>query len=308
MTWRMANGIEELRKQLNAAFPKRSKASDGGIGDASHSSRSSDHNPNAQGVVCARDFTHDPKTGIDGQWLADQLVKHKDSRINYVIWNHKICSSTKEPWKWRRYSGVNAHTHHVHVSLIQKPTLYDSERPWVLDFPSNDDDDVATIVPSEPPPADEPDTDASDTASPAPLPDAAGATIQNADTIVNTGDAPVPVQDVTEPATVKTNLYQGTGLMGVLKKDFAAVGGGNISFQSLQEYATQASGWPPWVIGLITKLATAALVIGVLWLGYRLAHYVIWKIGEMRQQKLSAEINSDPTRKDLHWTGPGQTK
>lgn len=143
-----------------------------------------------------------------------------------------------------------------------------------------------------------------DTAIPS-APDASGATIQNADNIINTGDAPAPTQDITQPAVVQTNLYQGTGLMGVLKRDFAAVGGGNISFQSLQSYAQDASGWPPWIISLITKLATAAIILGALWLIYRLAHYGIWRFGEWRREKLSAQINSDPTKKDLHWTGPG---
>lgn len=109
-------------------------------------------------------------------------------------------------------------------------------------------------------------------------------------------------QDVNEPAQVSTTQYQGVGFIGALKKDFAVVGGGNLSFQSLQEYAVQASGWPPWVISIITKLATIAIIIGAGWLLYRLVHYFIWKVGDWQRMKVEAEINSNVTRKNIEWT------
>lgn len=150
MAWRIAPALETLREQLNAAFPKRSKVSDGGIGDAGHASRSSDHNPwvidsKGKGVVTARDFTHDPATGIDCQWLADTLVANKDSRIKYIIWRKQICSSKQSPWKWRPYKGTNAHTKHLHISVSAEPKLYDSKKAWVLDFPNDKTDDVAKV-------------------------------------------------------------------------------------------------------------------------------------------------------------------
>ncbi|MEO6089551.1 MAG: hypothetical protein ABIQ18_41235, partial [Umezawaea sp.] len=62
MDWRVANSLQTLLAQLNAAAPGRSKVSDGSIGDPNHQAEGSgsDHNPDAAGVVCARDFTHDP--------------------------------------------------------------------------------------------------------------------------------------------------------------------------------------------------------------------------------------------------------
>src|SRR5687768_5308837 len=157
MAWRIAESLEALRLQLNKAFPKRSKASDGGIGDARHqASSSSDHNPHikdgSMGVVTARDFTHDPKTGIDCQWLADTLVKNKDPRIKYIIWNKQICSSKTSPWKWRRYTGTNAHTKHLHVSVDPDKKLYDSTKPWKLDFPqpAPDENDIAEVIEADP--------------------------------------------------------------------------------------------------------------------------------------------------------------
>jgi len=136
-TWHIAASLETLREQLNTAFPERSKVSDGAIGNSEHSARASDHNPNENHTVCARDFTHDPQTGIDCQWLADTLVKNKDPRIKYIIWNHQICSSTTSPWKWRPYSGKNGHTHHLHLSVNAAPKLAESTQKWDLDFPDN---------------------------------------------------------------------------------------------------------------------------------------------------------------------------
>lgn len=110
-------------------------------------------------------------------------------------------------------------------------------------------------------------------------------------------------QDVNTSVVVSSATYQGVGFIGALKKDFAVVGGGNLSFQTLQEYATQASGWPPWVISIITKLATLIAVIGACWLLFRLTHYVIWKIGDWKRQQTEATINSDITKKNVEWYG-----
>ncbi|MGB4989147.1 MAG: hypothetical protein WBO10_07930, partial [Pyrinomonadaceae bacterium] len=64
MSWRIAESLKKLREQINAEWPGRDKASDGGIGDAAHASRSSDHNPwvkdsRGQGVVTAIDIDED---------------------------------------------------------------------------------------------------------------------------------------------------------------------------------------------------------------------------------------------------------
>lgn len=139
MTWRVAESLEVLRKQLNFAFPNRSKLSDGSIGDAAHASRSSDHNPYLKdskgvGIVSARDFTHDPKGGLDCNWLARQLVKSRDPRIKYIIWNKQICSSKQQAWVWRPYSGINAHQHHLHLSVIGDEKYFDNRNLWDLDI------------------------------------------------------------------------------------------------------------------------------------------------------------------------------
>lgn len=87
MAWRLAKSLERLRAQVNDIYPSRSKLSDGTIGDAAHSKRKSDHNPDKDGVVKAIDLTHDPLNGLDCGKLMQALVEGKDRRISYMIFN-----------------------------------------------------------------------------------------------------------------------------------------------------------------------------------------------------------------------------
>lgn len=138
--WRVAGALEKLRKQLNTKFPNRSKVSDGGIGDPSHQSRSSDHNPwvrvGSMGIVTARDFTHHKASGCDCEKLAESIRAARDSRVKYIIWNRRICTSFpkngKPAWAWRPYTGSNGHTHHLHLSVKPSRSLFDSESAWSL--------------------------------------------------------------------------------------------------------------------------------------------------------------------------------
>lgn len=132
MTWRVAKSLLLLREQVNAAYPNRSKDSDGTLGDASHSARTSDHNPDTDGVVKAMDLTHDPKNGFDSYGFAEMLRQNRDPRIKYVISNHRIWSSQVDPFVWRPYNGSNPHDHHVHISVMKSANLYDSTTPWKL--------------------------------------------------------------------------------------------------------------------------------------------------------------------------------
>jgi hypothetical protein len=97
MAWRMAKSLDALLAKVNALSPNRDKSSDGGIGNAEHASRDSDHNPwvtdGAMGVVTARDFTNDPAHGMSSEELAEALRAAKDERIKYVISNKKIASA-----------------------------------------------------------------------------------------------------------------------------------------------------------------------------------------------------------------------
>ena len=120
-----------LRNQINRRWPRRDKASDGWIGDASHqASPTSDHNPDwsAGGVVRAIDIDADlnVKNGNhnDAKQLAEELRLHakryaKVTRISYIIFQRRICSE-RDGWAWRPYSGDNAHEHHIHVSFTPR--------------------------------------------------------------------------------------------------------------------------------------------------------------------------------------------
>ena len=128
MSWTLAPALVTLRRQVDAAFPARSKASDGTIGDTAHSARRSDHNPDGHGVVRAVDITHDPDGGVDCRLLAGQLAASGDERIKYVIWDRRIWSPGRADEGWRGYHGANGHTHHLHLSV----TGSNDGRPWNL--------------------------------------------------------------------------------------------------------------------------------------------------------------------------------
>lgn len=139
MDWRVAESLDVLLAALNAAFPNRSKESDGSIGDLRHQhEKTSDHNAwvidRGMGVVTARDFTNDPAHGLDSEKLAEALRAAKDNRIKYVISNRKIFAGSEgpAPWQWRPYAGQNPHNHHVHVSVKSDLRLCDDTRAWDL--------------------------------------------------------------------------------------------------------------------------------------------------------------------------------
>lgn len=138
MSWRLANSLMTFRNQVNIARPTRNKASDGTIGDEAHAKTTSDHNPwvkdGKMGVVTALDITHDPDSGVDTYALAEHLRQKRDPRIKYVISNGRIFSSTTQPWVWRKYSGSNPHTKHVHISVNAHKNHYDDHKDWDLAF------------------------------------------------------------------------------------------------------------------------------------------------------------------------------
>jgi hypothetical protein len=138
VNWRVAKSLNVLLAEINRSAPKRSKEDDGSIGDASHASRTSDHNPcPCHLVVCARDFTHDPEGGFDAHefadWLAGRLKTGQEGRVKYMISNSRICSGPNQPYRpgvWREYKGQNPHTAHVHVSVAHPSGLFDDMGPW----------------------------------------------------------------------------------------------------------------------------------------------------------------------------------
>lgn len=143
MSWptdpRHAKSLVALLREANSRRPARSKVSDGALGDKAHakSGNASDHNPWVVGpdgvrVVTAVDITDDGDTFA--RLLADIIVKRRDPRVKYLIREGQICRSYAKPgipaWTWSKYTGLNAHTTHLHVSVYPDPKLYDSEADW----------------------------------------------------------------------------------------------------------------------------------------------------------------------------------
>ena len=113
----------QLREQIDDAFPDRDRASDGWLGDAKHAARRSDHNPSIpDGWVRAIDIDADLRSHKSEAFdLADQLrlLARSDKRISYIIFNGKI-ASYKRNYKWRKYTGINPHKTHIHISFTAK--------------------------------------------------------------------------------------------------------------------------------------------------------------------------------------------
>lgn len=140
-TWKVAESLDRLLAQLNAIAPNRSKVSDGSIGDAAHAARTSDHDPwlvlSGQPLVSARDFTNDPAGGLNCAKLRDALVRARDSRVKYLIFNDQIISGSAgpAPWTARSYAyagpGRNRHEHHLHLSVVADERCRDAS-PWML--------------------------------------------------------------------------------------------------------------------------------------------------------------------------------
>jgi hypothetical protein len=110
----------QLREQLDDSFLLR-KRPDGWVGDARHSNRKSDHNPDAEGWVRALDVSADLGPREQMHDLADQLrvhAKRGDERISYIIFDGRICSRILN-WRWRKYRGANPHRQHLHISFTK---------------------------------------------------------------------------------------------------------------------------------------------------------------------------------------------
>jgi hypothetical protein len=126
MTAKLCKAGQQLRLQVDDSYPDRDRTSDGWVGDVRHSARASDHNPDAKGIVRAIDIDRDlagkkkPDLMPD---LADQIrlcaKRDKSKRVSYIIFAGKIASS-RMGWRWRKYSGINPHNTHCHVSFTKK--------------------------------------------------------------------------------------------------------------------------------------------------------------------------------------------
>lgn len=129
MGWHLNRALTNMRNEVNDRFPNRDKTSDGTIGDAAHSSTSSDHNPDPDGSVDAWDMDVNLRSADDAamiEWLKSRFQRHTSSR--YWIHNGRIASRDIDNWRRRPYDGPNPHDKHVHWNT--RESHEDSTAPW----------------------------------------------------------------------------------------------------------------------------------------------------------------------------------
>ena len=142
-----------LRAEFNAVAPGRDKGADGWIGDTAHQSRTSDHNPDSQGRVLAVDIDSTgpwPGVGVTDFNAFNMMVEslRGDARLEYIIWNRRICSRD-QGWKWRTYTGTtDPHTGHAHFSARHDHTGNTSTADWGIETMAIADDvtKIRTLV------------------------------------------------------------------------------------------------------------------------------------------------------------------
>lgn len=138
MAWDVAKSLVKLRSQIDELAPRRSRASDGSIGDAAHAAGTSDHNPEDKpwpelDEVDAVDITHDPRNGCDIGAIFESIrlscLAGRERRVRYLIFDRRYCSANTG-WRWWAYTGDNPHTKHGHVSVNDRDD--DNTAPWEI--------------------------------------------------------------------------------------------------------------------------------------------------------------------------------
>lgn len=134
--WELVPCLVTLREEFNKIAPKRSKTSDGSIGNLVHSEGNSDHNPDETGRTHDEDSDNlnevhgidvDKDLNSDDFDMGDVIhymvnecrkpntVGKDKGRLQTIIYNRKIYEAY-DGWKEREYRGDNPHTEHAHFS------------------------------------------------------------------------------------------------------------------------------------------------------------------------------------------------
>lgn len=123
---RCAPTLVMLDDAVTAQFPNRDQSSDGCCGDASHLTRKSDHNADGSGFAHALDIDEDIVTTWGDRELWDfAVLLLGDPRTKYIIYERLIMFPDGTV---RVYTGINAHEHHMHLSI--KSGTENDMRPW----------------------------------------------------------------------------------------------------------------------------------------------------------------------------------
>lgn len=147
-SWILVPCLVSLRDEFNDLNPDRDKTTDGSVGDEAHQQRSSNHNPDETGNTPHEDSdskneVHAIDVDKTGPWPApmtfdlaiEELRKRhqdgRDNRLIEIIWNRRR-ATPESGWKWKDYSGENAHTEHAHLAASYESSREADTRPWGL--------------------------------------------------------------------------------------------------------------------------------------------------------------------------------
>lgn len=143
--WRNAAALNAIRDEADEKWPKRSHASDGTIGDATHQSETSDHNPDHNGIVHAIDLTNDPAHGFDAwviaQQIAGRMASGLEHRVEYLVSNngeHDVIfhPSVSPNWRLNYAEGGQNHRSHLHVSIKHTLAAETDTTPFFMAGPT----------------------------------------------------------------------------------------------------------------------------------------------------------------------------
>ncbi len=122
MGWYLNKFLTTWRAAVSEEYPKRSRRSDGTLGDARHAASVSEHNPDRDGSVDAWDMDVNllGSKDSDGNAAEDEAIEalkaefQKQKGAQLWIHNGQIANKDLGHWRRRPYHGRNAHQHHVH--------------------------------------------------------------------------------------------------------------------------------------------------------------------------------------------------
>lgn len=99
------------------------------------------------------------------------------------------------------------------------------------------------------------------------------------------------LQNSPEPQTASVTEpepYNKIGFWATIKRDLVTATGGNLTFAGASEYIQQASGWPEWIVALVSKLAVGVLIFTFGWFVFRAIHFIVDSYKQQHRIKLES--------------------
>ncbi len=120
--WFLNRWLTSWRDKVNGVFKRRSKRSDGTIGDLRHQASISEHNRDFDGSVDAWDMDVNLYDSGNDTGSKDELAEIENLKREFEndpgsqLWIHKGQIANRDIGNWRRrtYYGANKHDKHVH--------------------------------------------------------------------------------------------------------------------------------------------------------------------------------------------------